>query len=156
MGMYPNYRYQATRPAETGKRFFFSRHQAYQTTCPRAPPNCVVSLMLASTCGVIASILACVKWHNARESQRIGGGTTTEAIVARATAQPGSNAPLRRSVVILPRDAHKSAVHGLVLCGATPCFVEPIRHLDSGVSLGIGMAALNAALAEYGDEASEG
>ena len=58
----------------------------------------------------------------------------------------------RRSVVILPRDAHKSAVHALVLSGATPCFLPPLRHPESGVSLGIGKEALEKALKDHGDE----
>lgn len=55
-------------------------------------------------------------------------------------------------MVILPRDAHKSAVHALVLSGATPCFLPPVRHPEFGVSLGVGTAALEAVLEEHGDE----
>lgn len=57
-----------------------------------------------------------------------------------------------KSIVIMPRDAHKSAVHALVLSGANPCFLAPLRHPDSGISLGIGRQALEAALQEHGDE----
>lgn len=96
-----------------------------------------------STCGVLACIIACVQWHNSRPSpgNTISGPLPTQHGPAR-----------RRSVVILPRDAHKSAVHALVLSGATPCFLPPLRHPDSGVSLGIGTAAIQAALDECGDE----
>lgn len=95
-----------------------------------------------STCGIIASILACVQRHKSQielhgGSERIGGELQSLA---------------RHSVVILPRDAHKSAVHGLILSGATPCFLAPLRHLQSGISLGICKEDLKDALERYGDE----
>lgn len=105
-----------------------------------------------STCGVLSSIIACVQRHNSRPRSPLvkiatGGG-------GRSGSSGSSGASGRKSVVILPRDAHKSAVHALVLSGATPCFLPPIRHPKSGVSLGVGTAALEAALQEYGDEVS--
>ncbi|CAM9478656.1 unnamed protein product, partial [Hapterophycus canaliculatus] len=102
-----------------------------------------------STCGVLSSIIACVQRHNSRPRSPLdptatgGGGSDS----SRSVGAGG-----RKSVVILPRDAHKSAVHALVLSGATPCFLPPIRHPRSGVSLGVGTAALEAALEEHGDE----
>lgn len=95
-----------------------------------------------STSGIIASILACVRRHRSR-ARRQGAGPTD--------APSGPNS---RSVVILPRDAHKSAVHGLVLSGATPSFVLPRRDPDSGVSVGVSMVDLRAALQEHGGEVS--
>lgn len=87
--------------------------------------------------------MACVQWHCSRPSL---GNFISGAV-------PTQNGPARRrSVIILPRDAHKSAVHALVLSGATPCFLPPLRHPDSGVSLGIGTAAIQAALEECGEE----
>lgn len=106
-----------------------------------------------STCGVIASIIACVQRHKSRippcpdDSRSIDWDKQAE--VARETEGAGL---LRRSVVILPRDAHKSAVHGLVISGATPCFLAPVLHPESGVRLGIGKDSLKAALEEHGDE----
>ncbi|CAM9432849.1 unnamed protein product [Ectocarpus sp. 12 AP-2014] len=93
-----------------------------------------------STCGVLASIIACVQWHNSRPGR---------PPLADAPAGSGGG---RKSVVVLPRDAHKSAVHALVLSGATPCFLPPLRHPESGVGLGVGTAELKAALKEHGDE----
>eukprot|EP00904_Undaria_pinnatifida_P009756 jgi/Undpi1/5910/HiC_scaffold_2.g01184.m1 len=101
-----------------------------------------------STCGVLSSIIACVLWHNSRPPLRspTKGGDDANDVSAAGSTKP------RRSVVILPRDTHKSAVHALVLSGATPCFLPPLRHRESGVSLGVGTAALKSALKEHGDE----
>lgn len=98
----------------------------------------------SSTCGVLSSIIACVQWHSSRPRPPLtdtASGSSTSSARRR-----------RKSVVILPRDAHKSAVHALVLSGAAPCFLPPARHPESGVSLGIGTAALEAALEEHGDQ----
>ncbi|CAN0298414.1 unnamed protein product [Ascophyllum nodosum] len=113
-----------------------------------------------STCGVLASIIACVQWHNSR-LQPVGAVVQSNRAVdprdlgtgAGALTQPVQPPPLlRRSVVILPRDAHKSAVHALVLSGATPCFLPPLRHPKSGIGLGISRVSLEAALVEHGEE----
>lgn len=96
-----------------------------------------------STCGVLACIIACVQWHNSRSRPFHESGADSHA------KNGGGNSG---SVVILPRDAHKSAVHALVLSGATPCFLPPARHAGSGISLGIEAAALEAALREHGDK----
>ncbi|CAN0514127.1 unnamed protein product, partial [Ectocarpus sp. 12 AP-2014] len=93
-----------------------------------------------STCGVLASIIACVQWHNSRPGR------------PPLADDPAGSGGGRKSVVILPRDAHKSAVHALVLSGATPCFLPPLRHPESGVGLGVGTAELKAALKEHRDE----
>ena len=109
---------------------------------------CALLCDLHSTCGVLSSIIACVLWHKSRPplgSLTEGGGDMDDGRAAGATKP-------RRSVVILPRDAHKSAVHALVLSGATPCFLPPLRHPKSGMSLGIGKAALKEALQEHRDE----
>lgn len=120
---------------------------------PSAPPGGsrhVYSLLRDSysTCGVLSSIIACVLWHNSRAplGNLAEGGDDAKELTASGATKP------RRSIVILPRDAHKSAVHALVLSGATPCFLPPLRHPKSGVSLGIGTAALEEALKEHGDE----
>lgn len=81
------------------------------------------------------------------------GSRTSSLRRAGAVAGPGRSA--RRAVVILPRDAHKSAVHGLVLSGATPSFLSPRRHDGSGLSLGIGEADLREELARHGDEVGQ-
>ena len=127
--------------------------------------TCHVSSLLyvrtrGSTCGVLASIIACVQWHNSR-LQPVGAVVQSNRAVdprdlgtgAGALTQPVQPPPLlRRSVVILPRDAHKSAVHALVLSGATPCFLPPLRHPKSGIGLGISRVSLEAALVEHGEE----
>ncbi|CAM9656825.1 unnamed protein product, partial [Choristocarpus tenellus] len=105
-----------------------------------------------STAGVLASILVCVQWH---QTQHETGSITAGRV--------GSNRPMsgrkghgvrsrRRSIIVLPRDAHKSAVHALVLCGATPCFIAPQRDPHSGVSLGMTTASIEEALEEHGEQ----
>lgn len=51
--------------------------------------------------------------------------------------------------VILPRDAHQSAVHGLVLSGATPVWVEPVYDVQLDLSCGITAKAVEDALRTY-------
>lgn len=110
-----------------------------------------------STCGVLSSIIACVQWHNSRPRPPLTGTAVGDGSPSRSGSSGGGSvgAKGRKSVVILPRDAHKSAVHALVLSGATPCFLPPIRHPKSGLSLGVSTAAIEAALEEHGDEVGE-
>lgn len=128
------------------------------------PSICPMPRYYYSTCGVLASIIACVQQHNSRPSVPENGISNNDSVdgasdvgvatVARVKKQSisSSSSSSSSSVVILPRDAHKSAVHALVLSGAMPCFLPPHRHPDSGVSLGICTAALEVALREHGNQ----
>ncbi|CAM9500846.1 unnamed protein product [Chrysoparadoxa australica] len=60
-----------------------------------------------STSGVLASILGCVQHH---QSSRCIGRSSSSA----------------GSVVVLPRDAHKSAINALVLTGSRPVFLPTL------------------------------
>ncbi|KAL3928296.1 MAG: hypothetical protein SGPRY_002446, partial [Prymnesium sp.] len=74
-------------------------------------------LVNGSTSGVLAAVLAAVQlW-----SQQ----------------QAGERGSMQTPVVLLPRNAHKSAVHALVLSGATPGWLAPEYDDASGISLGI-------------------
>lgn len=124
---------------------------AYISPFPLPPPlSCgfsrrSLSVKSLSTCGVLSSIIACVQWHNSRLQPTLAGSPS------RRTGG-GGGGDGRKSVVVLPRDAHKSAVHALVLSGAMPCFLAPVRHPESGVSLGVSTSALKAALKEHADQ----
>ena len=91
-----------------------------------------------STAGVLAAIIACVRRHQQQQ--------------LRPQAQaPG--APIRRpSKVILPRNAHKSAINALVLSGADPIFLTPLYDAEWDLCYGTpirGPGGLEAALAEH-------
>ena len=93
-------------------------------------------LVNGSTGGVLAAILACVQLWSQRELNR------------EATRRSSSgSAP----VVLLPRNAHKSAIHALVLSGAQPAWLVPAYDEESGLSLGIPPKEIERALADHGD-----
>ncbi|CAM9903399.1 unnamed protein product, partial [Discosporangium mesarthrocarpum] len=99
-----------------------------------------------STAGVLASIMACVQRHQATGGGGgLGAGKSDPGAGRMDPGQPCS-------VFILPRDAHKSAVHALVLSGAMPCFIEPWRDARTGVGLGLGLGDIQKALKEHGDK----
>jgi len=75
-----------------------------------------------SSCGIIASVIAAVQLHS--------------------RTRPGS----RPSTVIIPRNCHKSAVHALVLSGATPAYINAAYDDEMGVHHGIVLADLAEAL----------
>ena len=82
-----------------------------------------------STAGVLAGLLACVQlWHQQQRRRH------------------DAAAP----VVILPRNAHKSAVHALLMSGAQPCWLAPEVDASSGVCLGVAAAAVHEALERCG------
>jgi len=79
-----------------------------------------------STGGILAALLAAVQLH-----------------------QRSKNLPTGESVVILPRNAHKSAVQGLVLSGAKAVWLPPLYDSHFGISFGFHLSALQAALEEH-------
>ncbi len=67
-------------------------------------------------------------------------GTTSgiQAMIM-AVCQPGEK-------IILPRNAHKSAVNGLILSGVRPVYLEPELQRDFGISMGISPEQVDRAL----------
>ncbi|TCK97732.1 arginine decarboxylase [Natranaerovirga hydrolytica] len=53
--------------------------------------------------------------------------------------------------IILPRNIHKSAVNALILCGATPIYIQPEIHNDYGVVTGISYHSVEKAIVENPD-----
>ena len=47
-----------------------------------------------------------------------------------AACEPGDK-------ILLPRNAHKSAVGGLIMSGASPVYIEPEVDLNFGISMGV-------------------
>lgn len=88
-------------------------------------------LVNGSTSGILIALLSCIRLHQQHHS----------------TAQ--------RSIVLLPRDAHKSAFDALTVsqnCDAVllPCTAEP----DFGVTLGFTLDTVQRAIDLYGDQVS--
>jgi arginine/lysine/ornithine decarboxylase len=61
-----------------------------------------------------------------------------------ATCGPGDK-------IIVPRNAHRSVIAGLVLAGAMPVFVEPEYSPDLGLALGVSADAIAATLHHHPD-----
>ncbi len=53
--------------------------------------------------------------------------------------------------IILPRNAHKSAFGGLIISGAIPVYVRPEMDQEFGISTGISVESIRAALEEHPD-----
>ncbi|WP_028309247.1 aminotransferase class I/II-fold pyridoxal phosphate-dependent enzyme [Desulfitibacter alkalitolerans] len=53
--------------------------------------------------------------------------------------------------IILPRNAHKSAFGGLIISGAIPIYVRPEMDLEYGISTGVSVETLKAALDQHPD-----
>ena len=83
-------------------------------------------LVNGSTAGVIAAVLACVQ--------------------LKRQSEPGGPPP----VVILPRNAHQSAIHALVSSGAVPAWVAPDYDEKSGLCLGLRASEVRRALRTHG------
>ncbi|MBB6218708.1 lysine decarboxylase [Anaerosolibacter carboniphilus] len=59
-----------------------------------------------------------------------------------AVANPGDK-------VIVPRDCHKSVIHGLILGNITPVYIQPEVWVEKGISMGIRPETVEQALKEY-------
>ena len=89
-------------------------------------------LVNGSTAGVLACVIACVQlWH---QRERVGGGT-----------------PAGGPVVLLPRNAHKSAIHALVASGAEPAWLSPAYDSECALVTGVPTAEVRRALEEHGE-----
>jgi len=53
--------------------------------------------------------------------------------------------------IILPRNVHRSVINALILCGAIPVYINPQTNDRLGISLGMSVADVKAALAENRD-----
>ncbi|MCR4963231.1 MAG: aminotransferase class I/II-fold pyridoxal phosphate-dependent enzyme [Firmicutes bacterium] len=76
------------------------------------------------------------------------GGTTSavQSMVLTACKQ--------HDKIILPRNVHRSVINALVLCGATPIYVNPGVDRNLGISLGMSLAQVEQAVAKHGDAAA--
>ncbi|OPL08799.1 MAG: arginine decarboxylase [delta proteobacterium ML8_F1] len=74
----------------------------------------------------------------------IGGTTAAVQAMIMAGVKPGEK-------IILPRNAHKSALNGLILSGAVPVYIQPTINEKLGIAMGITRESLERALDENPD-----
>jgi len=58
-----------------------------------------------------------------------------------STCEPGDK-------IILPRNAHKSTIGGIILSGAVPVYVQPEINEKLGIAMGITVESLKKAIKE--------
>ncbi|MGI9862398.1 aminotransferase class I/II-fold pyridoxal phosphate-dependent enzyme [Moorella naiadis] len=83
--------------------------------------------------------------YGAEQAFFLVNGTTSgiQAMIL-AVCQPGDK-------IIIPRNAHRSALGGLILSGARPVYIEPAINADFGISMGITPEQVEGALREHPD-----
>lgn len=74
----------------------------------------------------------------------VNGTTSGIQAMIMAVCEPGDK-------IILPRNAHKSALGGLILSGACPVYVEPEINQDFGISMGVTPEKIEWALHQHPD-----
>ncbi|MDK2821301.1 MAG: arginine decarboxylase [Clostridia bacterium] len=74
----------------------------------------------------------------------VNGTTSGIQAMILAVCQPGDK-------IIIPRNAHRSALGGLILSGARPVYIEPEVNVDYGISMGITPENLKKTLEEHPD-----
>ena len=86
-----------------------------------------------------AEILAAQAFGAAHSFLMIGGTTSAVQAMILSTCKPGDK-------IILPRNVHRSAINALILCGAVPVYVNPQVDERLGISLGMKVADVIAAI----------
>ncbi len=71
----------------------------------------------------------------------VGGTTSAVQSMVLSVCHPGDK-------IILPRNVHKSVINALVLCGATPVYVNPEVDPKLGISLGMKISEVEDAINE--------
>ncbi len=71
----------------------------------------------------------------------VGGTTSAVQSMVLSVCQEGDK-------IILPRNVHKSVINALVLCGATPVYVNPEVEPDLGIPLGMQVSEVERAILE--------
>lgn len=74
----------------------------------------------------------------------VNGTTSGIQAMIMASCQPGDK-------IIIPRNAHKSALGGMILSGATPVYIHPEIHPEFGVSMGVTVENVTCALKQHPD-----
>jgi len=74
----------------------------------------------------------------------VNGTTSAVQAMIMSTCNPGEK-------LILPRNAHKSAIHGLILSGAQPVYIQPEINNQLGIAMGVSVESVEIAIAENPD-----
>ncbi len=74
----------------------------------------------------------------------VNGTTSAVQAMIMSACSPGDK-------IILPRNAHKSAINGIILSGAQPVYVQPELDQEIGVAMGVTVQAIEKAIDENPD-----
>lgn len=74
----------------------------------------------------------------------VNGSTFGVQVMIMAACPPGTK-------IILPRNAHKSAINALILSGAVPVFIQPEMDSKWGIAHGVSVEAIKQAIEEHPD-----
>ncbi|MDN5347600.1 MAG: arginine decarboxylase [Clostridia bacterium] len=74
----------------------------------------------------------------------VNGTTSGIQAMIMAVCRPGDK-------IIMPRNAHRSALGGLILSGAHPVYIDPVVYEEFGISLGVTPEAVEQALVAHPD-----
>ena len=74
----------------------------------------------------------------------VNGTTAGVQAMIMSVCEPGDK-------VILPRNAHKSAVTALILSGAIPIYIQPEVNEDLGIAMGVSVESVENAIARHPD-----
>jgi len=69
----------------------------------------------------------------------VNGTTSGVQTMILSTCEPGSK-------IIIPRNAHKSTIGGIILSGAIPVYVQPEINKDLGIAMGVSVDSIKAAI----------
>lgn len=74
----------------------------------------------------------------------VNGTTSGVQAMIMSVCEPGDK-------IILPRNAHKSAVTALILSGAVPIYIQPEVNEDLGIAMGVSVKEIEKTIEEYHD-----
>lgn len=72
----------------------------------------------------------------------VNGSTSGIQAMILSTCKPGSK-------IILPRNAHKSTIGGIILSGAVPVYVQPEINMELGIATGVSTDSIKEALKKH-------
>lgn len=74
----------------------------------------------------------------------VNGTTSGVQAMIMSACKPGDK-------IILPRNAHKSAINGLIISGAIPIYIQPEINDTLGIAMGVSIESVEKAIAENSD-----
>jgi arginine/lysine/ornithine decarboxylase len=91
-----------------------------------------------------AEALAAAAFGAAHAFFMVGGTTSAVQAMVMTVCKKGDK-------IILPRNVHISVINALILCGATPVYINPRIDKTLGIALGMSFAEVEKAVWEHGD-----